>query len=70
MTETKTIGVVSDTHGNRRAFEWALGAIKEMVIAACGRFCKRRCCDGRNLRNPVETVAGNCDFFGSGQDIS
>lgn len=69
MTETKTIGVISDTHGNRRAFEWALGAIGEMdLLLHAGDFANDAVVMGEIYEIPVETVAGNCDFFGSGQD--
>lgn len=64
-----SIGVVSDTHGNRRAFERALEALGPVeLLLHAGDFANDAVVMGEMYGIPVQAVTGNCDFFGSGDD--
>lgn len=66
MAESVCIGIISDTHGNRRAFERALEAIGPMdLMIHAGDFANDAIVMSEIYEIPVQTVAGNCDFFGA-----
>ena len=63
------IGVLSDTHGNRRAFERALEAMGAVdLLLHAGDFANDAIVMGNMYGIPVQTVAGNCDFFGTAEE--
>ena len=63
------IGVLSDTHGNRRAFDRALEAMGAVdLLLHAGDFANDAIVMGNMYGIPVQTVAGNCDFFGTAEE--
>ncbi len=68
MTKLR-IGVLSDTHGNRRSFERALEAMGPIdLLLHAGDFANDAVIMGDIYGIPVQTVAGNCDFFGTAEE--